>query len=467
MVLGGTAVLAEDDCHPSQTVFNFSSVMVGNWATGYMDITNNTDDFLEIDVQIDSPHFRHGGYHVWIPAGESRPLRPVFEPQEGGYHEAIMTFGNDLCAEVILTGTGLARSCAVDPEYLDFGVVELGSSVTRTLTLTNDGDVEVPIEAGSYSGEVAILGPDGDLAPGESFSYEVIFTPDGPGAFRGSIGWGAWYPTCEELQFVGEGAINMEPGENRVGVFFDTDYTELIHYNDGSAEFLTGYLVLTQPSEMGGVSAWELSASVEGAAYILNWDIEGDFINAGLNEQLIIGIGSDPLPPSSEILLATCEIYVADSIDEMIAVQLGPVWNPSITGRMAWIPGGGNEPLVMLPFTGVESVAWVMSAESGISPTPDLLPEVATRLLANVPNPFNPSTEIRFQLANEGPATVRIFDLTGRLVKTLVDENLTAGPKARVWDGRDNLGRQVSSGAYYVRLETSDAVSSRKVMLLK
>lgn len=465
-LLVGWPAQADPDCAPSQQVFTFGEVMMGHEAQGFMDITNNSSEVLEIDVHVDSPHFSHGGYHVWIPPGETRPLRPNFHPQAGGYLEAVMTLGNDICTDVLLRGTGLARSCAVEPDFLDFGIVPLGETALRTVVLTNDGDVEIPIEAGTLSPVLAVIGPSGDLAPGDSFSYEVRFSPNGPGAFTGNIDWGAWYPTCAELNFVGEGDINMEPGQNRVGVFFDTDYTELIHYNDGSAEFLTGYLVLTEPEPFAGVTAWELSASVAGSAYILGWDIQGDFINAGQNGQLIIGLGGDPLPPSSDVLLASCEIYVAEAPDELIAVQLGPVWNPTIPGRMAWIPAAeGSEPLVMQPFTGVEAVAWIKTG--GLSPEPDPLPRVKTRILGNVPNPFNPSTEIRFAVAQDGPATLQIFDLNGRLVRTLVDDHLTAGPQVRVWDGRDDTGRRMASGAYYVRLEAGGEVAARKVMLLK
>ena len=95
------------------------------------------------------------------------------------------------------------------------------------------------------------------------------------------------------------------------------------------------------------------------------------------------------------------------------------------------------------------------------------LPAVRTRLLANVPNPFNPSTEVHFELQLAGRARVAIYAMDGRLVRTLVDDALGAGPHHRVWDGRDDTGRQASSGAYYLRLETADAVDHRKMMLLK
>ena len=95
------------------------------------------------------------------------------------------------------------------------------------------------------------------------------------------------------------------------------------------------------------------------------------------------------------------------------------------------------------------------------------VPAMATRLLANVPNPFNPSTEVHFEMQKPGRVRVAVYAMDGRLVRTLVDDSLAAGPHHRAWDGRDDGGRQVSSGAYYLRLETAESVDHRKMMLLK
>jgi hypothetical protein len=90
-----------------------------------------------------------------------------------------------------------------------------------------------------------------------------------------------------------------------------------------------------------------------------------------------------------------------------------------------------------------------------------------TGLLPNVPNPFNPETTIRFELAEAGHARVAIYDVTGRQVIVLADEQLAAGPQTRLWRGRDSSGRAVASGAYYVRLTTENKVDHQKIMLLK
>jgi len=90
-----------------------------------------------------------------------------------------------------------------------------------------------------------------------------------------------------------------------------------------------------------------------------------------------------------------------------------------------------------------------------------------TRLLPNVPNPFNPETSIRWAMKEAGPCRVTVYDLTGRRVHLLADGHRAAGPHAVTWHGRDGNGRPLPSGTYYVRLETGHATDTRKVMLLK
>ncbi len=104
----------------------------------------------------------------------------------------------------------------------------------------------------------------------------------------------------------------------------------------------------------------------------------------------------------------------------------------------------------------------VVRGVTGNAPT-----ALRTELRPNVPNPFNPRTTIHFVVGQEGPVKVRVFDVSGRLVRTLVDETMNAGAKAIDWDGTDDSGRQVSSGTYLMRLSTVDAQQSRTMLLVK
>ena len=83
------------------------------------------------------------------------------------------------------------------------------------------------------------------------------------------------------------------------------------------------------------------------------------------------------------------------------------------------------------------------------------------------PNPFNPRTTLSFVLAEPGPVSLRVYDVSGRLVRRLHDEPLSAGAHAIDWDGRDTAGRPLPSAAYFVRLVTAWNMQARKVLLLK
>ena len=83
------------------------------------------------------------------------------------------------------------------------------------------------------------------------------------------------------------------------------------------------------------------------------------------------------------------------------------------------------------------------------------------------PNPFNPTTTIRFDLKHNGRVRICIYDVTGRLVRVLSDSYRTAGSHEAVWDGRNGHGRRVSTGVYLCTLEAGGVSSSRKLILLR
>lgn len=99
------------------------------------------------------------------------------------------------------------------------------------------------------------------------------------------------------------------------------------------------------------------------------------------------------------------------------------------------------------------------------SGTGDLPP--ATRLAGVQPNPFNPSTTVHFELAHAAKTLVRVYDLSGRLVRTLVDGPCAAGPQEVLWDGRDGGGQPAASGVYLVRLSADGVEQSTKASLVK
>jgi len=86
----------------------------------------------------------------------------------------------------------------------------------------------------------------------------------------------------------------------------------------------------------------------------------------------------------------------------------------------------------------------------------------------NAPNPFNPTTRIRFDVPSSGgQVTLRIYDVRGRVVRTLVDAPQSPGEHTAAWNGRDDLGNTVGTGVYFYRLVAGDFVATKKMVLLK
>ncbi len=109
---------------------------------------------------------------------------------------------------------------------------------------------------------------------------------------------------------------------------------------------------------------------------------------------------------------------------------------------------------------------------SGFIPTdlPEIsyLPRVGrNRLQQNFPNPFNPTATIRFEIARPQHVRLNIYDIRGRLVRTLVDELRQANSYEVVWDGTNNRGGAVASGVYFYRMTAGGFVQTHKMMLLK
>ena len=111
------------------------------------------------------------------------------------------------------------------------------------------------------------------------------------------------------------------------------------------------------------------------------------------------------------------------------------------------------------------TVTWTVRGFKTRSETP-ALPAAAT--ISNVsPNPFNPRTTIEYAVPRDGRARVAIYDARGRLVRSLVDESLTAGLHRIVWNGMDGSGQAVASGVYHVQIRSGEDVDVQRMILVR
>jgi hypothetical protein len=88
-------------------------------------------------------------------------------------------------------------------------------------------------------------------------------------------------------------------------------------------------------------------------------------------------------------------------------------------------------------------------------------------LRQNYPNPFNPACNIEYSLPKGSHVSLSIYNILGQKVRTLVNEYQSAGYKSVRWDGKDNLGREVTSGIYFDRIKAGDFVQAKKMVLIR
>ena len=145
----------------------------------------------------------------------------------------------------------------------------------------------------------------------------------------------------------------------------------------------------------------------------------------------------------------------------------------------------GSGPVLVLPFTvsphadGHSEIVFeeVILADELANPVPAEVkstPVTIERalptkydLIQNYPNPFNPETVIEFQLPEESYVTLTVFNVLGQEIRKLVDGRKSGGFYKVIWDGRSDVGRDVSTGVYFFRLQANEFVSVKKMMLLK
>jgi hypothetical protein len=102
----------------------------------------------------------------------------------------------------------------------------------------------------------------------------------------------------------------------------------------------------------------------------------------------------------------------------------------------------------------------------GSSPVTSL-PEADVFTVKSYPNPFNPSTKIFYHMPQPGELTIKIYNIRGELVRTLIDEVVAVGDGSILWDGTDSRGQAVASGVYFYETRTLGEVHVNKMALVK
>jgi hypothetical protein len=110
---------------------------------------------------------------------------------------------------------------------------------------------------------------------------------------------------------------------------------------------------------------------------------------------------------------------------------------------------------------------WKGWMQGVVSVAPSVSPPFVTALLGITPNPFNATTAVHFSLAREAPVEIRVFDVSGRLVRTLTSGHSPPGVHRVIWDARSDAGIRAPSGTYFCRLTSNSFSSVRKLLIVR
>ncbi|HEU4723770.1 MAG TPA: FlgD immunoglobulin-like domain containing protein [Candidatus Eisenbacteria bacterium] len=145
---------------------------------------------------------------------------------------------------------------------------------------------------------------------------------------------------------------------------------------------------------------------------------------------------------------------------------------PAAMGNFTWNPATADSGDYKVSFkagnclgtdshlTIIHVIGIVTSADGGLG-------QARYALSPGSPEPFHRKTEIGYSLARTGPVRIVVYSVSGRKVRTLVDETMSAGPHHAAWDGTDDRGALVSSGVYLCRLEAGAFRTARRMTLLR
>jgi hypothetical protein len=307
-----------------------------------------------------------------------------------------------------------------------------------------DGDLEVVVQSKGNYGKVYLLNHDGTLESGWPRTIglkDIYFTPspglvdfDGDGKLEiVAYGWDAIASRIFVLNYNGQDypgwpivasnyysevspAIGDLDGDGSPEIVFG-DESRLIHAFNVTGGEVDGFPVTTQEA-------------VRAAPFIC--DLDGD------GHTNLVAFGWDR------------SVYVWD-----LNSSYDPAHTPWPTFQ-ANVHRNGQIGFELPVLTGIDD------DEAGLVPEQGALHQ-------NFPNPFNPTTRVTFDVPRGRPqhVTIRIYDVTGALVRTLVDDSIPPGRHTREWDGRDTRGNAVGTGVYFCRLEQPGVAATRKMVLLK
>jgi len=253
------------------------------------------------------------------------------------------------------------------------------------------------------------------------------------------------------------GAEWLEDTDFGTGKAERIDWAKKVNYSEYFAFFQDVISIRSRSAFRAGGSRYVFHVNESGNVIgYRRWDGEGDFV--------VIGNFSNTDYSDYRIGLPQEGVWreALNSMDFIYGGQ-GPVNSGTLYSEPVAYNGYGQSVTLEIPKMALIVLEYggVQTGDQG-----DVLPAF-TRLLQNYPNPFNPSTSIAFDLAEPCAVSLRIYDVAGRLIRSLADGDLPAGRHEYIWTGDNEEGKKVSSGVYFYRLVTSGPAQTGRMVLLR
>jgi len=435
------------------------------------------------------------------------------------------TFGyGSYTVAALYSTSGLAPDITAITEGVTLGPVQIGSSDTAQVTFANQGNVPLSVySVAADTGLFAVAEYSGELAEGDTMALNVIFSPADTGQITGHITIAsndpdqpaliipvsaqALPPTPVCTQPLPDIALVEDSGPDTILVALNDHFTD--SYNSTLAFFAfssdtsaleamtlgaDALVVEPQPDWFGAAdiyvgatngtftvydTAQVTVAGVNDApgsfaletidtVYInlnnvdtdslaLAWgtamDIEGDPVTYIFTAQLVAQAGGVALldmemaTTLSPVHIAYSQLAELTVAQDLVSAELQ--WNvAAYDGQDSTLSSNGPAVLVV-------DIQGILGTEDDVLPA-------AYALQQNYPNPFNPATVIRFSVAEKQAASLQIFDITGRMVKTIINEPFAPGEHEVTWQAG-----HLPSGTYFMQMKSGDFVKTRKMVLLK
>jgi hypothetical protein len=281
-----------------------------------------------------------------------------------------------------------------------------------------------------------------------------------------------------QARYLGPGTIFVENPDNFWAIFdYDLVYQKaswvphMLRHMLGDEDF---YLALRQYLDIYGhasATTEQFQAVLEGVSGLDLTAFFRQWIYSDYYPVYDFSWNSQPSGAGHQVSVRVAQVQTLGGLfsmplDVVIQTASGPVtFVIDVSEEVQWYSFQVDDPVVAVA---LDPDNWVLREviDKGVSAVQDVVPDVA-RLVGNVPNPFNPATEIRFTLPADQAVRLVVYDVSGRLVKTLVDEARPAGDHAARWDGTDRSGRAVASGTYFARLTGRGVNQVRSMALIR